>query len=107
VRYVLLFYGDIEAPAVAGLRVELAASGELAGGEWLAAVDLTRTVRVRGGATEVTGGPYADADAGEPLAGYLLVDCATPERAAEIAARVRGGAGVEIRLGGTPADVES
>jgi hypothetical protein len=104
---VLLVYGRGGAASVAELRAELAASGELAGGDWLATVDLTRTVRVRGGATEVTGGPYADADAGEPLAGYLLVDCATPERAAEIAARVRGGAGVEIRLGGTPADVES
>jgi hypothetical protein len=102
---VLLVYGRGGAASLAELRAELAASGELAGGDWLAAPDRTWTVRVRGGATEATGGPYVEA--GEPLAGYLVVDCATPERAAEIAARVPGGAGVEIRPAGTPEDLQS
>jgi hypothetical protein len=102
-RYVLLIYGDGEASSVAGLRAELAASGELVDGDWLAAPDQTRTVRVRDGVTEATGGPYVDP--GAPLAGYLVVDCATPERAAGIAARVPGCAGVEIRPAGNPEDV--
>ncbi|MCW2883217.1 MAG: hypothetical protein QOE54_2058 [Streptosporangiaceae bacterium] len=64
---------------------ELTASGELVGGEALADASSTKTVRVRDGVPETTDGPYAEAK--EQLAGYLMVDCASPERAAEIAAR--------------------
>ncbi|HEX8768582.1 MAG TPA: YciI family protein, partial [Jatrophihabitans sp.] len=57
----------------------------------------SRTIRFRDGVPAATDGPFVDAK--EQMAGYFIVDCATPERAAEIAARfpdARYG-GVEIR----------
>jgi hypothetical protein len=64
---------------------ELTQTGELVGGEALQDSSRTRTVRVRGGVPAVTDGPFAEAK--EQLAGYLTVDCESPERAVEIAAR--------------------
>ncbi len=72
--------GEVDA-----LMTELTESGEWVGGEALADSSQTRTVRVRGGVTAVTDGPYAEAK--EQLAGYCMVDCESPERAVEIAAR--------------------
>ncbi|MGC4855420.1 YciI family protein [Micromonospora sp. DT4] len=43
-----------------------------------------RLVRVRGGAPVVTDGPYAQTQ--EVLAGYTIVECASFDRATEIAA---------------------
>ncbi|SCG41717.1 Uncharacterized conserved protein [Micromonospora siamensis] len=78
---------------------ELTASGELVGGEALADPSQTRTVRLAGGRAEVTDGPFLESK--EQFAGYLTVDCDSPERAAEIAAGwpdVRRGLGVlEVR----------
>lgn len=62
---------------------ELSASGELIRGEALADPSQTRTVRVRDGLPAVTNGPFIAT--AEQFAGYLLVDCDTPERAIEIA----------------------
>lgn len=64
---------------------ELAASGEVVGGEALAESSKTKTVRVRDGVPAVTDGPFIEAK--EQLAGYLVVDCASEDRAVEIAAR--------------------
>ena len=64
---------------------ELTESGELVGGEALADASTAKTVRVRDGVPAVTDGPFAEAK--EQLAGYLIVDCESPERAVEIAAR--------------------
>jgi hypothetical protein len=64
---------------------ELTESGELLGGEALADASTAKTVRVRDGVTAVTDGPFVEAK--EQFAGYLMVECETPERAAEIAAR--------------------
>ncbi|PSL06870.1 hypothetical protein CLV30_102259 [Haloactinopolyspora alba] len=64
---------------------ELTASGEWVGGEALADIGQSRTVRVRDGVAAVTDGPYLESK--EHLAGYLIVDCETTERATEIAAR--------------------
>jgi hypothetical protein len=83
--------------ATEALREELVASGELVGGTALGAPVRSRTVRVRDGLPAVTDGPYVEAK--EQLAGYLVVDCASEERAVEITARfadARFGA-VEIR----------
>ncbi|WFE38188.1 YciI family protein [Micromonospora sp. WMMD998] len=78
---------------------ELTESGELVGGEALAHPAQTRTVRATAGGTEITDGPFVESK--EQFAGYLTVDCETPERAAEIAANwpdVRRGLGVlEVR----------
>jgi hypothetical protein len=70
---------------VDAIVTELTESGEWVGGEALADVSHTRTVRVRDGVPAVTDGPFAEAK--EHLAGYCMVDCERPERAVEIAAR--------------------
>lgn len=64
---------------------ELSESGELVGGEALADTSQSKTVRVRDGVPATTDGPFAEAK--EQLAGYLMVECESPERAVEIAAR--------------------
>jgi hypothetical protein len=73
-------FGDVDA-----IMNELGESGELIGGEALADPSTAKTVRVRDGATAATDGPFAEAK--EQLAGYLMVECETEERAVEIAAR--------------------
>ena len=71
---------------------ELHAAGELVGGEGLASPGQARIVRAgKGGAPEVTDGPFAEAK--EFLAGYWIVDCDTTERAYEIAARASAAPG--------------
>ena len=64
---------------------ELTESGEWVGGEGLVNAAKAKTVRVRDGVPATTDGPFAESK--EQLAGYLTVDCATEERAIEIAAR--------------------
>ena len=66
------------------IMAELTESGELVGGEPLADASTAKTVRIRGGVQDATDGPYAEAK--EQLAGYLMVECETQERAVEIAA---------------------
>jgi hypothetical protein len=97
-KYMLLIYdnpgtrqafsgagGDAIMAEVDALFEELTQSGELVGGEALADPSNTKTVRSRDGAPAITDGPLAEAK--EYFAGYLIVDCERPERAAEIAAR--------------------
>ena len=67
------------------LMAELTESGELVGGEALADPSNTKTVRPRDGVPVITDGPLAEAK--EHFGGYLIVDCESVERAAEIAAR--------------------
>ncbi|TMR09718.1 YciI family protein [Nonomuraea zeae] len=76
---------------------EIADSGELVGGEALADPVHTRTVRVRGGSPVATDGPSAEAE--EHLAGYVVLDCESRERALAIAARFPDArfAAVEVR----------
>jgi hypothetical protein len=98
VKYMLLIYNNPavfetmpkdELDAIFGevdtIMNELKASGEWVGGEALADVSQTKTVRLRNGVPAVTDGPFAETK--EQFAGYLTVDCETPERAIEIAAR--------------------
>ena len=77
---------------------DLVASGELMVTHALADPSLAKTVTVRddGGAI-TTDGPFAEAK--EQLAGFFLIDCETPERAVEIAARMpEAGLGlIEVR----------
>jgi hypothetical protein len=76
---------------------ELRASGELVAGMALADPSIARTVRVRSGVPAVTDGPYVEAK--EQVAGFFVVECDSPERAAEIAARFPDAsfAAVEVR----------
>ncbi|MEV4625966.1 YciI family protein [Micromonospora sp. NPDC049523] len=68
------------------LKQEITESGEFIVGVALADVVNTRTVRVRDGVPATTDGPYIESK--EQLAGYVVVDCESPQRAAEIAARM-------------------
>jgi len=77
--------------------VELKDAGELVGAEGLAGPEDARIVRAgKGGAPEVTDGPFAEAK--EFLAGYWIVDVEARERAYEIAARASAAPG----KGGVP-----
>jgi hypothetical protein len=68
------------------LQQPLRESGELVGSVALAEPAQTSTVKIRETETIVTDGPYVEAK--EFLAGYYIVDCATQERANEIAAMI-------------------
>jgi hypothetical protein len=74
-------------------------SGELITTQALADPAQTAVVRVRGGQTIVTDGPYLEAK--EHLGGYYLIDCESRERAIELAAMIPDarfdGLGVEVR----------
>ena len=61
----------------------------------------------RGGSAVITDGPFVESK--EQMAGYFVVDCATPERAEEIAGRFPDArfAAVEVRplMGGSAEDL--
>ncbi len=98
-RYILLIFQNTEAwnglsradkevlmHAAGDIFEELSATGEWVDGQGLADASKARSTHVRDdGAVTVTDGPYLEAK--EALAGYCIVDVATPERAEEIAAR--------------------
>ncbi|WP_159850267.1 YciI family protein [Nocardia sp. CY41] len=74
-------------------------SGEMISTTALADPSQSAVVRVRGGIPAVTDGPYLEAK--EYLGGYYLVECATRERALELAALIPDarveGLGIEVR----------
>jgi hypothetical protein len=71
---------------------ELTDAGELVAAEGLATPGQARIVRARkDGSPEVTDGPFPEAK--EFLAGYWIVDCESPERAYQIAARASAAPG--------------
>jgi hypothetical protein len=74
-------------------------SGELIITQALADPSQTAVVRVRGGQSVVTDGPYLEAK--EFVGGFYLVDCESKERAIELAALIPDasieGLGVEVR----------
>ena len=69
---------------MADFNRELAESGALVDTRGLAAPVHTRRVGLRKGVRVVTDGPYAETQ--EVLAGYTVVECASFDRATEIAA---------------------
>jgi hypothetical protein len=75
------------------------ASGELVLTQALAEPARGAVVRVRGGEPVVTDGPYLEAK--EYLGGYYLVECASRDRAVELAAMIPDaslpGLGIEVR----------
>ncbi|MFE9737799.1 YciI family protein [Streptomyces sp. NPDC006477] len=69
------------------INEELSASGEMIDAQGLAAPSTARFVTVDGdGKPVVTDGPYAETK--EVIAGFWVLDCASLERATEIAAQV-------------------
>jgi hypothetical protein len=101
-KYVILIYANPQSRAVwqglsadqrarglayyAALTEDLAASGELVVSEALADPSLTRRVPALEGQSMTTDGPFAEVK--EQLAGFFLVECASMDRALEVAARV-------------------
>lgn len=86
-------FGEVDA-----IMKELTETGELVDGQALANPSQTLTVRQIDGSTEVVDGPFMESK--EQFAGYLTVECDSPQRAAEIAARwpdVRYGGAMEVR----------
>ena len=107
-RYMLLVYLDEQAldetereecyVESVQLTHELNSSGHYLDAAPLHPTSTATSVRVREGKRLVTDGPFAESR--EQFAGYVSVECATDERAAEIAARwpdVRFGGAIEIR----------
>jgi len=79
---------------------DLQEAGEWVGGEGLASPGEARVVRAgKGGAPEVTDGPFAEAK--EFLAGYWIVDVESPQHAYAIAARASAAPGP----GGVPLNI--
>jgi len=65
-----------------------AADAKLAGGDELAPTRAATTVRVRGGQTTVTDGPFAETR--EQLGGYFVLDVQSLDEATELAAKIPG-----------------
>jgi hypothetical protein len=110
-RYALLIYADDTPAGQVGTEGRDAALAEYAtyeafnerykdkirGGEALRGVATATTVRMRGGQTLMTDGPFAETK--EQLSGFYIVDCANLDEAVELAAHLPGAAGgsVEVR----------
>jgi hypothetical protein len=108
-KYLLQIYSDFgpaeferlsteEQDALLGEYRSLEHAPGVIGGSQLQPVDTATTVRVQGGQTLLTDGPFLDAK--EHLGGYLLVEADDLDSALEVAARVpaaRMGGAVEVR----------
>src|SRR5829696_6629697 len=95
-RYLLLVYEEEVEPAeqeererqlpvFAEFHRSLREAGLLVGVQRLRSVESATSVRVRGGETEITDGPFAVTK--EVLAGYYVLECADLDEALEQAAR--------------------
>jgi hypothetical protein len=100
-RYLLMHYIDesimswdengeeIEDPqemrVLAAWDDEMKARGILVGGGALRPVRETTTLQVRGGEVLVSDGPYAETK--EQVAGFSVLECASPEEAIEVTSR--------------------
>ena len=110
-QYMLLIYGD----EVAGSQMTeeegaklgqaygeyskwLADKGWMRAGDALHDTSHATTVRVRGGETVTTDGPFAETK--EQLGGYYLVECGNIDEAIEFASKIpaaRNGGAIEVR----------
>src|SRR5215210_7467433 len=75
-----------ELPMMLELHASLREAGLLVGVQRLHSVESATSVRVRGGETEITDGPFAMTK--EVLAGYYVLDCADLDEALDQAARL-------------------
>ena len=98
-KYLLLIYGDekgystmteadrnAEFGAYMQFTRDIKASGNYLGGEALQPIGTATTVRVRGGKTAKTDGPFAETR--EQLGGFYLVEAKDLDEATAIAARI-------------------
>jgi hypothetical protein len=79
---------EAELPLYLEFHRSLREAGLLVGVQRLRSVESATSVRVRGGETEITDGPFAVTK--ERLAGYYILDCADLDEALEQAARFPG-----------------
>jgi hypothetical protein len=106
-KYALLIYSDpasfetldeSEQERDLGEYMALAAERDVVASDQLQPATTATTIRVDGGQTLTTDGPFADTK--EILGGFYILDAANIDRALELAARIpaarRGGA-VEVR----------
>src|SRR5262245_51793364 len=87
-----------ERQAVSAEYLAIRDDPRIVGGAKLQPAEMTTTVRVQGGETLITDGPFADTK--EVFGGYYLVEANDLDAAIEIAARIpatRLGGAVEIR----------
>jgi len=109
-KYALLIYQDEassaepqseEAQRIMGeymaFSQKIAENGAHVGGEALVGIDSATTVRVRGGETLTTDGPFAETK--EQLGGFYLIEAADLDEAISIAAELPGSwyGSVEVR----------
>jgi hypothetical protein len=89
--------GEDELPLLLELHRSLREAGILLDTQRLRPVASASSVRVRGGRTEVTDGPFAVTK--EFVAGYYLVECPDRDAAIAVAARLHGARSgtVEVR----------
>ena len=97
-KYMLLIYEDRSSVPDSDAAMEkilaeyhaftrdIVESKEFVSGERLNGTDTATSVRVRGGKTAMTDGPFAETK--EQLGGFYLVDVADLDRALELAARL-------------------
>jgi hypothetical protein len=96
-QYMLLIYGDpADAPPAEEQDAQysewlnytnaLVASGAMVNGAPLEGTESAKTVRVRGGDTQLSDGPFAETK--EILGGYYLVDVPTIDDAVALAAKM-------------------
>jgi hypothetical protein len=78
------------------------ADGKIVGAAETAPTRTATTVRVRGGETRVTDGPFEALD--EPLGGFFVFDCDSMDEAVDLAARIPGAASGAVEV--WPAYVE-
>jgi hypothetical protein len=79
---------EAELPTLLAFNRSLREAGLLVGVQRLRSVESATSVRVRGGETEITDGPFAVTK--ERLAGYYILDCSDLDEALEHAARFPG-----------------
>src|SRR5690242_9185732 len=100
-KYALLIYANENGapdPAISAEYRAIADAAGTIGGEQLQPSGTATTVRVAGGETLTTDGPFSETK--EVLGGFFLIDAADLDEALAVAARVpaaRSGGAVEVR----------
>jgi hypothetical protein len=105
-QYLLLIYSPEDDPTYRNPKVgaeygaftqDIVKSGHFKAGDALEAASTATTVRVRGGKTMTTDGPFAETR--EQLGGYYLVEAMDLDEAIAIAARIPGArfGAIEVR----------
>ena len=103
-RYMFLIYADPAQPdtpdiiaAYGAFTQDVVSRGAMRAGDQLYRSDSATTVRVRGGDTLVSDGPYAETK--EQIGGYYILDCKDLDAAIAFAAKIPNAADgcIEVR----------